>query len=24
VARAGAVINGRPNYQVLFDTLFER
>jgi hypothetical protein len=23
VARAGAVINGRPNYQVLFDTLFE-
>jgi hypothetical protein len=24
VAQAGAVINGRPNYQVLFDTLFER
>ena len=24
VAEAGAVINGRPNYQVLFDTLFER
>jgi hypothetical protein len=24
VAKAGAVINGRPNYQVLFDTLFER
>jgi len=23
VAHAGAVINGRPNYQVLFDTLFE-
>ena len=24
VAQAGSVINGRPNYQVLFDTLFER
>src|SRR5258708_980380 len=24
VAQAGAVINGRPNYQILFDTLFER
>ena len=24
MAQAGAVINGRPNYQVLFDTLFER
>jgi hypothetical protein len=24
VAQAGGVINGRPNYQVLFDTLFER
>jgi len=24
IVRAGAVINGRPNYQVLFDTLFER
>jgi hypothetical protein len=24
VSQAGAVINGRPNYQVLFDTLFER
>jgi hypothetical protein len=23
VAHAGAVINGRPNYQALFDTLFE-
>jgi hypothetical protein len=23
-AQAGAVINGRPNYQALFDTLFER
>jgi hypothetical protein len=24
VAQAGSVINGRPNYQALFDTLFER
>jgi hypothetical protein len=24
VAHAGAVINGRPNYQIFFDTLFER
>jgi hypothetical protein len=24
VAQAGSVINGRPNYQILFDTLFER